>query len=61
MPKPTRTTIAVAIAFVAVAAYGAYVAALLGSMYDELVALPHEAMVVTSIFTTAFAASVLCI
>ena len=56
MPKPTRTTIAVAIAFVAVAAYGAYVAALLDSMYDELVALPHVDMVMTSIFTTIFAA-----
>ena len=56
MPKPTRTTIAVAIAFVAVVAFGACIAALAASMYDELVALPHEAMVVTSIFTTAFAA-----
>ncbi|EQC36892.1 hypothetical protein SDRG_05721 [Saprolegnia diclina VS20] len=56
MPKPTRTTIAVAIAFVAVVAFGAIIAALAASMYAELVALPHDAMVVTNIFTTGFAA-----
>ncbi|KDO18102.1 hypothetical protein SPRG_16445 [Saprolegnia parasitica CBS 223.65] len=56
MPKPTRTTIAVVITFVAVAAFGACIAALASSMYNELVMLPHEDMVVTSIFTTTFAA-----
>ncbi|KDO32946.1 hypothetical protein SPRG_02639 [Saprolegnia parasitica CBS 223.65] len=56
MAKPTRTTIAVAITFVAVAAFGACVAALAGSMYNEVVALPHEVMVLVSIFTIGFAA-----
>ncbi|EQC30867.1 hypothetical protein SDRG_11348 [Saprolegnia diclina VS20] len=41
MPKPTRTTVAVAIAFVVVAAYGACVVALDASMYGALIVMPH--------------------
>ncbi|EQC32456.1 hypothetical protein SDRG_09783 [Saprolegnia diclina VS20] len=46
----------VAVAFVAVAAYGACIAALAGSMYAELLALPDAILIVTSVIATIVAA-----
>ncbi|EQC30990.1 hypothetical protein SDRG_11463 [Saprolegnia diclina VS20] len=45
MPKPTRTTVAVAIAFVVVATYGGCVVALDASMYGALIVMPHATTV----------------
>ncbi|KDO26678.1 hypothetical protein SPRG_22206 [Saprolegnia parasitica CBS 223.65] len=47
MPTPTRTTVAVAIAFLLFAAYGACVKALDASMYSALLAMPHASTVGT--------------